>query len=198
MTAVIVSIVEGQSEVKSVPILLRRILAELEIYHIQPARPWRVGRCKIVRKGELERVVEQSLRRQQNSAGLLVLLDADEDCPAQLGPHLLQRCRKIAPVPTAVVIAKAEFESWFLGAKESLRGFRGIRSDATAPENPEEVSDAKARVSRNMEGKRRYVSTSDQPALAQQMDLDQARANCPSFEKFYREIQNLVSAMPDT
>ncbi|MCP4661689.1 MAG: DUF4276 family protein [bacterium] len=192
MKRVIVAIVEGQSEVNSIPVLLRRILHQLGAYHIEVARPWRVKRNRIVRPGELERAVEQSVRKRDHAAALLVLLDADDDCPAELGPELLARCRKVTLLPAAVAIANRELEGWFLGAKESLRGVRGIRSDAAAPSDPESIRGAKERISRNMAGSS-YLEVDDQPALAEQMDLDLAKSRCPSFEWFVREVGRLVS-----
>ena len=40
---VLVPIVEGHSEVQSVPVLLRRLLAERERYEIKVVKPVRVG-----------------------------------------------------------------------------------------------------------------------------------------------------------
>lgn len=40
-----------------------------------------------------------------------VLLDADDDCPAELGPSLLKRCREATGLPVAVVGADREFHA---------------------------------------------------------------------------------------
>ena len=194
MSRVIVPIVEGYAEVASVPILLRQILKREAAYSVQVAKPFRVKRNRIVKEGELERTIQQALRSRLNAGGILVLMDADDDCPAQLGPKLLARCRAVTPLPVAVVLAMREFEGWFLGAKESLRGIRGIRLDATAPQNPESIRGAKERLTKNMQGQR-YMGVDDQPALAAQMDLELAKDRCPSFEKFLRGVNFLISEM---
>ena len=194
MRRAIVPIVEGLSEVESVPVLLRRILAQTAAHGVLVARPFRVKRNLIVKEGELERTIRQVVRSRSGAAGILVLLDADDDCPAQLGPSLLKRCQAVTQLPAAVVLAMREFEGWFLGAKESLRGVRGIRQDAMVPENPEMIRGAKERLTKNMQGQR-YMEVDDQPALAARMDLELAKARCPSFEKFLRGVNFLISEM---
>jgi hypothetical protein len=188
----LVSIVEGQSEEKSTPILLRRILQELGEWDIQPARPFRVKRNKVVKKDELERAVKSAINDRENPACVLVLMDADDDLPCELGPKLLERCKNVTGLPSAVVIANKEFESWFLGAKESLRGVRSIRADASAPPDPESIRGAKGKLSQNMT-EHRYIPTIDQPALADRFDMNMAEKNCPSFNKLLREVKRLIN-----
>ena len=105
MTAVLVPIVEGQSEERSIGPLLRRMLLDLGVYDVDIARPFRVKRGRVVRPGELERSVTQEIRSRVGASAVLVLLDADDDCPATLGPELLTRVAAHA-VPVRVVIPK--------------------------------------------------------------------------------------------
>ena len=194
MSVAIVPIVEGHGDAEAVPVLLRRIFAQVQAYHVEVARPFLVKRNRVVKPGELERALLQAARDRTDAASVLVLLDADDDCPAELGPELLARCQQTTNLPVAVVLANKEFEGWFLGAKESLRGTRGIRHDAVALPHPEGIRGAKERLSQNMD-RSRYLAVYDQPALAEQMDLEMARQRCPSFEKFLRDVTSLVSAM---
>ena len=193
MSPSIVPIVEGKSEVESVPILLRRLLTEAQAFDIVVARPFRVKRHLVVREGELERAVGLAVSDRENVGCLVVLLDCDDDCPAELGPSLLERCRQATSLPVAVVLAKKEFEGWFLGAKESLRGVRGIGGDATAPPKPEDIRGAKEHLTANMVAGRRYLAVDDQPAMARRMDLAVAAERCPSFAKLRRDVNRLVS-----
>lgn len=193
MKPAIVPIVEGQAEVQAVPVLLRRILDVLEAYHVQIARPFRVGRCKVVKKGELERAIQYAMKDRENVEAILIVLDADDDCPAELGPDLARRVEMVAAgKPFAVVLAKRELEAWFLGAKRSLRGVRGMRPDAESPPEPEGIRGAKEALSRNMAGKR-YLGIDDQPALAAAMDLEAAQRRCASFDKLMRDVARLVA-----
>lgn len=194
MTPCIVPIVEGHAEAEAVPLLLRRMLAASGPHETPIARPFRVKRTQVVRPGELERAVQHAAAARDNVGAVLVLLDADDDCPAELGPRLLARCKSAIALPVAVVLACREFEAWFLGAKESLRKVRGIAPTAQSPESPEAVRGAKERLSANMQ-RRRYVPVDDQAALAAEMSLADARRRCPSLDKLFREVRRLVSAM---
>jgi len=195
MSQSIAPIVEGQSEAESVPILLRRIIREtLSVSNVEVVRPFRVKRNRIAKEGQLERAIKMTLRDRADVGAILVLLDADDDCPAHLGPQLLQRAQSATRIPVGVVLATRETEAWFLGAKESLRGIRGIRADAEAPPNPETIRGAKEHLSRNMEG-RRYLPVDDQAALAAEFDISAASGSCPSFRRLVAKIGELVERM---
>lgn len=123
---------------------------------------------------------------------ILVLLDADRDCPATLGPALLARSRRQrSDREHSVVLANHEFEAWFVAALASLRGQRGLSTDAPESDAPEEVSGAREWLSRHMA--RRYSETLDQAAFAATMDLDQA-TRAPSFDKLRRDLVKLFGA----
>lgn len=185
----LVPIVEGHAETESIPILLRR----LGIFAV--ARPFRVKRNKVVKEGEIERAVLQAVRDRDGASAVLVLLDADDDCPAVLGPALLARCATATSLPVSVVIANREIEAWFLGGIESLRGVRGIREDARWRGDPEEPRGAKGRVESMMVG-RSYLDTDDQPALMAELDVSSARNRCPSLDKLLRDLTALGLLAP--
>ncbi|MCE2393317.1 DUF4276 family protein [Candidatus Poribacteria bacterium] len=157
--------------------------------------PIRTSRSKIVRKGELERRVELAAQKIKGQGAILILIDSDDDCPAKLGPELVCRASEArSDLPIAVVLAKCEFEAWFLAAAESLRGYKGLKNDLTSPHNPEEIRGAKEWLGQRMEGNRKYSPTADQPALTASFDLDQARY-ADSFDKCYRAIAHLLDEL---
>lgn len=189
---VLLPIVEGHSEVESVPVLLRRIIAQAGRTGVRIVRPFRVKRGKICREGELERSLEIALKDRTSVTCVLVLIDADDDCPAKVGPELFRRCKKITSLPVIVVLANREFEAWFLGAKESLRGFCGIEATAIAPPSAERIRGAKEALTQNMKGGRRYLAVDDQLSFVERMDLSLARQRCPSFQRLCKEIERLT------
>lgn len=198
MRPAIAPIVEGRAEVESVPVLLRRILAEVaKVHDASIARPFLVPRNRIVRAGELERALVQVVRDRAGVGAILVILDADDDPPGDLAEALLRRAQKETRLPTLVAVANREFEAWFLGAKESLRGVRGIRDDAVAPPNPEGIRGAKECLARNMRN-RRYLEVDDQAALASRMDISLARRRCPSFDRLVEGLLHLVASVERT
>jgi hypothetical protein len=183
-------IVEGHGEEPSVPILLRRVLLQLEpTLHPNILPPYRVSRGKLVKQEEFERAIEFMARKVGNDGRVLVLLDADDDLPCILGPRLLEWARKCRPDrDTSVVVAKPEYEAWFLVAAASLRGQRGLPADLEPPPVPEGVRDAKGWLNHRMPDG--YRETLDQPALTNKFDLGVAR-RADSFDKFFREVGRL-------
>jgi hypothetical protein len=74
--------------------------------------PLRIPRSKLIQEKELERAVEFATRKTGGLGGVLILIDSDDDCPAEFGPKLLDRARKSrSDLPIGVVLAKREFEA---------------------------------------------------------------------------------------
>jgi hypothetical protein len=195
MSRAIATIVEGHAEVESVPLVLRRIFAQLGVSDIEVVRPFRIKRNRVVKAGELERAISQTIRDRDGVAGIMVLIDSDDDCPAELGVELLERAKKTTRVPVSVILAHREFECWLLGSKESLRGINGIVENATAPPNPENIRGAKEHLTRNMTRGRRYLAIDDQVTFAERFELKLARQRCPSFDRCFREVERMLHAM---
>ncbi len=196
MTVQISCIVEGHGEMEAVPVLLRRIAENLyPELEVRTPRPIRVSRDKVVKTGELERRVEFAARKISGQGAIFILLDSDDDCPAYLGPELRIRALQVREnLPITVVLAKHEFEAWFLAAAESLRGRRGLKSDLQAPNNPETIHGAKEWLSSRMEGGRMYSPRLDQPGLTDHFNIEQAR-HADSFDKCYRDVVYLLDEL---
>lgn len=202
MTALrLAAIVEGHGEMEAVPILVRRVALELDPGLVPRVDPvLRVPASRLLKAGELERTVEFAARKLQGQGGILVLVDCDWDggCPAHEGPELLSRARSARPdLPIAVVLAKKEYEAWFLAAAESLRGRRRLSEDLMPPPRPEEIRGAKGWLSRHMPKGRSYAETTDQPTLTELFDFNAAR-RADSFDKFYREMIRLLTMLQST
>ncbi|HEY7066266.1 MAG TPA: hypothetical protein VII06_32640 [Chloroflexota bacterium] len=147
-----------------------------------------------MKAGELERAVELAARKIRGDGGILVLIDSDDDCPAQLGPELLYRaCLVRSELAIAVVLAKYEYEAWFLAAAESLRGVRGLSPTLIAPPQPEGIRDAKGWLTAHMATGDNCVETLHQAALTARFDLKMAR-RADSFDKCYRDVVTLLTA----
>ena len=192
------AIVEGQGECEAVPILVRRIARSLDPGLVPLVGPvFRIPASRLIRPGEMERAIELAARKNGGQGGILVLLDCDDGCPATHAPSLLERAATARPdMPISVVLAKREFEAWFLAAAESLRGRRGLPPDLCGPNAPEETRGAKEWLASRMASGRGYSETSDQPALAAVLDINAAR-RADSFDRFYREVVHLLSVVRD-
>lgn len=197
MVTCIVPIVEGHGEVEAIPILIRRIAADLgHGFAVRIERPIRIPRSKLVRPGEIERAVELAARRAGTDGGVLVLIDSDGEPPCTLGPTLLQRAQRVRPkMPIGLVLAHQEYEAWFLAAVESLRGLRGLSATIEPPHDPEGIRGAKEWLMRHMPKGITYSETHDQSAFTAQFELGAARW-AGSFDKCYREIAKLLADTP--
>lgn len=190
---IVTPIVEGHGEVAALPVLLRRIVAEIDPDRALDVRkPIRVKRQKVILAGQLERYAQLAARSSGDGGAVLVLLDADDDCPAELGPQLLDRTTAATRCPSAVVFALREFEAWFLAAADSLRGRRGLPDNLATHPDPEAVRDAKGWIQQHRTDGFAYSPVADQPALAGIFDLPMARAHAASFDKLWRDIERLM------
>ncbi len=185
-------IVEGHGEVPALPILVRRVLQALSV-PVQPQvlPPYRIPRGQLVREADLQRAIELVARKVGDGGRILVLLDADDDLPCVLGPRLLAWASKYRPNRIiSVVVARSEYEAWFLAAAESLRGQRGLPSDLDTPAAPEDIRNAKGWLGARMPDG--YSETLDQPALTSLFDLEAAR-RADSFDKLFRDLGRIFN-----
>lgn len=188
-------IVEGQGEEKAFPILLRRLIPELGCYVDVGGAPFRSKRTEMVREADFKRAVQIAAFK-PNACALLVLFDADDDCASTHVPNMARWAREVAPqLPSAVVMARREYEAWFLAAIESLRGQRRIHLEASYPDDPEQVRAAKGVVSRFMPPNTPYAETADQPALSALFDLGTAYRRASSFRKLVKELCRLLEEL---
>ncbi len=195
----VVPIVEGHGEVAAVRILLDRIWRELiGGEYVDTLQPVRVPRSKLLRhvegrrgvrldEPELGRAVELAARKlaQRQEPPLpsliLVLLDANSDCPKKLVPQIIAVARKNAgKCAVDCVLANPEYETWFVAAAESLETYLDL-SDSEIPPDPENAGCRKRWVADRFKGT--YSETADQPALTAAMDLNLCHQRSRSFRK---------------
>ena len=193
---IIQPIVEGQGDEAAVPLLLRRLRDEAQAWGLEVGRPHRRRRTQLVKKDSLQSAVRVAALR-ENCAAILVLFDADDDCPKELAPTLEEWAREAAGgKPCAVVMANREYEAWFLAAAESLRGRRGLPENLVSPPDPENVRNAKGWLSDRMPQGAGYSETDDQPAFTAVFDMATAR-RADSFDKCYRGISEMLRTLKE-
>ena len=194
----IAAIVEGHGECEAVPILIRRIAETIDPGFVPKVLPpLRVPASRLLKEGELERSVNLAARKLQRRGGIVIIVDCDweDGCPAEDGPMLLKRSVAArGDLPIAVVLAKREFEAWFLAAADSLRGKFGLPGDLESPAYPESIRGAKEWLTDKMPPGRAYAETTDQPAFAAVFDMNTAR-RAASFDKCYRDIRSMLEQL---
>jgi len=188
-------IVEGHGEVPAVPIMIRRLVAKINpAVYANVQHPIRQSKGRLLSAGGLENAVELAVRGLPESGVVLIIIDSDDSCPKELAPKLLARALQTAAGRrhVGVVLAKMEFESWFIAAAESIAGHSGLDPSLSAPHDPESIRDAKGWLQKAMPPGRKYSETIDQPSLASRFDVNAAR-RAPSFDKMYREVERFCS-----
>jgi hypothetical protein len=197
----IAAIVEGHGECEAVPILIRRIAQTIDPGFVPKVlSPLRVPATRLLKEGEIERSVDLAARKLQGRGGIVIIVDCDWEngCPAEDGPVLLKRAFATrGDLPIAVILAKREFEAWFLAAAESLRNKFGLPGNLESPGNPEAIRGAKEWLSDRMPSGRSYAETTDQPAFTAVFDMNAAR-RADSFDKCYREIKSMLEKLSES
>lgn len=186
-------IVEGHGDVLAVPELLRRLVYEAGYPDMEVLKSIRAKRSELVREETLERYI--SLARMKATDAILIVFDADDDCPSELAANVLEMANRLAaPMPCQVVIPTREYEAWFLAAIESLKGTRGIAHDAVVEEEPEIHRDAKGLLEQKMNAGHFYVERTDQVALTAAFDMSSAYRSCRSFRHLVKAFGSLSGA----
>ena len=167
----IVPVVEGPGDKEAFPLLLRRILGErLQRYDLRVATPKDAHG-----KSQLDKKLESFLKYsaiESDCGGILVLRDADDDCPLSLAKTLSEQCLNFSvQKPVAVVCAKAEYESWFLASIDTVRGNAGIPDTAFLNVNAEEIANPKQWLTDRMPSGQAYKPTTHQASLSSHINL---------------------------
>jgi hypothetical protein len=135
-------------------------------------------------------------RHRDDCAAVLVIFDSDDDAACELGPSLARIAENIGlNVPTCVVLAVREIESWLIAGAISLRGYRGVPEDLSPPENVETIRGAKEWLDQRLP--RGYKPTIDLQPLILRFDYEAARVVSPSLDKFLRDVQSLLDRLRD-
>ena len=177
MTLFVAPIVEGHGEVNAARPLLHRLNPACVV-----ARPIRVPRTKMLKPDEMARYLQLAKSNlpsdPQAPAVILVIFDADKDCPAQLGPSLISEFRARIDRAVQLCIANRGFESWLIAG----------RPDGFGDRDEDRTGNLKAWM-KERDG--HYRETVDQAKWAAQLDADLAASRSTSF----RRLRDLIAKL---
>jgi hypothetical protein len=194
-------IVEGQGEYQGIRTLLERIWYELlGGDYLDVLRPFRQPQGTLLQEAGLKAAVDAARIKLDNMPPddrhklVLILIDAEDECPRDLAPRLLGWAREArADADIACVLPNPMFETWFAATAASLAGQNGLPADLTTPADPEGNRLGKGWLRRQLLP-RKYSETVDQPRFTARMDLALCRASSPSFDKLCRELEGRLPA----
>ncbi len=195
----IVPVVEGDGDVDALPELVVRIIQEkYKRYDVLVLR----GKTRVVKtngRQNLEKKLDRFLKHAQNKpkcGAILVLVDADKDCPVKLAQQLSQRCRQIGVgCPVQIVCAYREYESWLLASLNTIKGRHGIPNTVALSGDPEAIVNPKRWLGDQMPSGQAYKETTHQASLSRGIDLDLASRNSRSFRRLCHALEQLLSAI---
>ena len=145
----------------------------------------------------LERNLEKFLGHAQNKPecdAILVLLDADDDCPIDLAQGLLERGKQLGLTsPVQIVCANRSYESWFLASLDTIKGRGNIPDTAILSQAAEDVSNPKQWLTDQMPTGQAYKETIHQASLSQSIDIGMARHNSRSFRRLCHALEQLLA-----
>jgi hypothetical protein len=185
-------IVEGEGEVEAAPVLIRRLALAIDPSLSLRFERRRIPRSQLIRPGEIERAIGALLRQIGRQQPVLILLDADDDCPKDLADKLKAQCRAAhGDASVSIVVAKREYEAWFLAAADSLAACGRLAAQTTAPSDPESIRGAKEWLRDRMGAGNTYSPTRHQPAFSELMELSEAM-RARSSRKLEKEVRRLL------
>jgi hypothetical protein len=179
MSFVVAPIVEGHGDFHAVPVLLRNMAPDLQV-----ARPVRGARSRLVDEAHLVRAGQIAAANIFDRGAVLLIIDADEDCAAQLGPQLRSWLERSLPDRVCrVAVAVREFEAWIVGGRQEY----GVV-------DPDRAGRLKQRIEERLGA---YKETVDQPKQIAAADLALLEGRSRSFRhlrKVVTEFQAMASA----
>ena len=183
-------LVSGRGEEEAIPLLLRRVLHEyLSEYAIQPGDMLRKAETQLLHRKQdvLERTIQRLARK--NDA-ILIVVDSEDDCPAQLGPEFQARARAAYAderVPIFFVCVYRELETWFIHDAMNLFGVEPLA-------DPYSRRDAKGWIKHSTD-LRGYSEVLHSPRLCGQLELLELMERSDSFRVFVDRIERIVAAL---
>ena len=190
----VVPIVEGHGDKEAVPVLLRRLVNDAEAWdRVRIDQPIKCNRSQLVKRDVLTKRVRVASRRKDCGA-VLIIFDSDDDCPVELAAQVREwAVSEAGPVHCEVVLARREYEAWFLAAAESLRPHHSVKSNAHSHPDPESPRDAKGRLEEMMNIS--YSETTHQPAFSAAFCMAAAYDRCRSFRKLVDSFGRLMVSL---
>ncbi len=207
--------VEGDGDETSVPVLVKRLITESNLWdHISlDPETYRVGEVGgLLRQNATKWITKLgAARKKRNFGGVLLLLDGDTKkiskkafCPLEIGHTLSERAKNEGAGVTfsvTTVFAMKEYESWLIAGVESLAGTilpdgrQCIRAGVKAPEGDLEQSPRDAKGWLRFNSASGYKPSRDQELLTQLVSTDMIRKRkMKSFQRLEHALRQMAVA----
>ena len=191
----LIALVEGPGDLAAVPVLLRKLLQQANLFDWRPGDPMKAGELPALRK-HLHRVAE-ALRIKMNAGkchGVLVLLDLEDGCPRAEAWALAAEFAAFGlPYPVAVVFAHREYEEWLVASLPTIApNSLSLADNLVRNYEPETKRGVKEWLSSHMPYGTIYKETIDQAVFTQHLDVALAQ-ECRSFQRLLKAVSEITA-----
>jgi hypothetical protein len=187
----IVPVVEGDGDLLSVQRLLARLIIDLQIYDVSIHGSIHLARTEMVKKDPF--LNRMNAARKLGGDAVLFVFDADKSCARDVIPDMHQWAKEnMSDLPCGNVMARREYEVWFLASMETMRGAnlgknKSIPESFSYPYPVEQVSSPKSRFQEYG-----YKETLHQHILTSKIDFALAYRRSSSFRKLVQEVCRIL------
>lgn len=172
------SIVEGHGEVQALRVLIHKLFPD-----------WQVSTPIRCTKGEITehkprfvshlKLAQANIRENGADGLVLVLIDADDDCPAEISRRITPRVSQEIESPSLIAVAKRCYESWLIAGNTDFNG------------NDPECLNGKRWIKQRDP---RYNPRIHQPGYTSRLDIDLAIQRSRSFAYLCSRLKTLTSS----
>jgi len=122
-------------------------------------------------------------------------------CPVEMATDFAQRILALGVrFPVVIVIAKCEYETWFLASLETIAGVLldggyALPADLVYPDEVENRVGVKGWLTRQFPQGRIYKETIHQASMTKLLDPERIRQRSRSFRRFCHALEQAVEAI---
>lgn len=177
-------VVEGKGDAMAIPILLRKYLHHRGDYRDILGKPVAThGISNAIKPMGIEGYTAVADCR-PGCRGVLVVLDADDECVLERAIQLNKRIEKTIQHPFAIALAERTYEDWLYSSIESLE-----LSEQSYIHDVNGMSRIKAALPE------KYVKPVWQPRLTDRIDISLATSRNKSLARMLNRFQSLIEGV---
>lgn len=188
----ILPIVEGDGDLKAVPLLLRNLLTFHGLHETQILSPHKRGELPKVAAG-FDNYFHMALKE---NAAILLVIDFDCeycDCPFHEAEKLYQRAQDIrSDWPFKIAFLVKEFESLFLAEAQAATSVLALPPGTEFPDTPETIRDAKGWLSKALPKGSTYKPTVHQAKITAHLNFEKLRETSSDFRHLESALLHLA------
>ena len=188
----ILPIVEGDGDLKAVPLLLRNLVTLHGLHETQILPPHKRGELPKVAAG-FDNYFRMALKE---NAAILLVLDFDCEycgCPIHEAEKLYHRAQGIrSNWPFKIAFLVKEFESLFLAETQAATNVLALPPNTEFPDIPETIRDTKGWLSKALPKGSSYKPTVHQAKITAHLNFEKLRETSSDFRHLENALLHLI------